>query len=783
MGGADTLYGRAGDDDLVGGYGADRLLGESGADLLRGGYGEDELEGGDGDDTLIGGSEGDVLIGGAGNDTLYLDGGPDTATGGSGKDVFVASRYFSHADVITDFVAGVGAGDVIDLTQLGDVHNLQQLRARISTDAAGDVRIALDTRTGSWLTLKGVKPGDLAADDFRFAPDPDNPDPVNRAPTSIEIDHARVFENSPVQSAVGIVTGTDPDGDSLFYTLVDDAGGRFGIDAASGLITTTQIFDHETAESYQLVVRATDNAGLSLDKQLTIVIDDVNEGPSSATMSHSAVAENAAGGALVGIVTAVDPEGDSIVYTLVDDAGGRFVIDPLSGAVTTTRPLDHEAEPSFTIVGRATDSLGHHFEFTKTIAIEDANEAPEAVAIDRSEIMENAAAGTIVGTMSGADPEGDAISWSLVDDAEGRFKIDAATGVITTTWPLDHEAAASLRVTVRATDAGGAHRDKQVGIAVLDVAEGGPVAMCDGPLAINEDARSQNLWSTLLANDAGGTGPLSIVAVGTGQTKGSVEFDPAMTNLRYVADADAFDALATGAIATDSFTYTVRDTNGALSTATVTFNITGITDGITRYGSIFSDTLNGTGGEDRLSGGFGNDTLNGLGGHDWLHGGLGGDKLDGGDGNDVLFGDLGGDTLKGGNGRDILFGGLGDDMLWGGAGADSFHFGRIEGSDTIADFNVTEDQLILDDGIIVTRTRVHDVNRDGIHDLVLTFSAGTSMTLLGVNDPPLLKFGAPDYYSNHQPGVGGILDDIGDILDGLFGRNHKVVDFALDHGF
>ncbi|WP_163484962.1 Ig-like domain-containing protein, partial [Escherichia coli] len=63
-------------------------------------------------------------------------------------------------------------------------------------------------------------------------------------------------------------------------------------------------------------------------------------------------------------------------------------------------------------------------------------------------------------------------------------------------------------------------------------------------------------------------------------TLGHVVFDPAHQTLQYVADADAFDALAPGATATDSFTYTVTDAGGLTSTATVTVTVTGIADGV-----------------------------------------------------------------------------------------------------------------------------------------------------------------------------------------------------------
>ena len=419
-----------------------------------------------------------------------------------------------------------------------------------------------------------------------------------------------------------------------------------------------------------------------------------------------------------------------------------------------SRPTDHDPQVSLLFLGAA----------------------PKDLALSNASVAENLPAGTVVGTVSATDTANDTLHYALVDNAGGLFAIDAATGVITTTAPLNHEAVAEYALIAKATDSGGLTVQQSFTVTVTDVNEA-PAAARDA-VAVNEDAATANLWMALLANDsdpdAGQT--LAISAVDSTGTLGSLVFDAASHTLKYVADADAFDALAPGATQVDRFSYTVTDGNGLTSTATVDVTVTGIADGVTRRGTIFSDTLNGTAGEDKLSGGIGSDTLNGLGGHDWLDGGIGNDKLYGGDGNDVLFGDLGNDTLWGGNGRDVLFGGLGNDTLYGGAGADSFHFGRLEGSGTIADFDTAEDKIVLDDGVSVTRTRVQDVNRDGIKDLTLTLSWGTSVTLLGVSDAAQVKYGAPDYYSDHQPGLGGFLDDIGDIFDSLYSGHQKLID-------
>ncbi len=98
----------------------------------------------------------------------------------------------------------------------------------------------------------------------------------------------------------------------------------------------------------------------------------------------------------------------------------------------------------------------------------------------------------------------------------------------------------------------------------------------------------------------------------------------------------------------------------------------------------------GTPRDDILLGRLGNDLLRGLSGNDLLLG-LGGD--------DTLKGGQGYDLLLGGSGNDLLEGGTGRNILQGGASADSFILDRTDSFDLILDFQIGEDQFILQDGL------------------------------------------------------------------------------------
>jgi Ca2+-binding RTX toxin-like protein len=127
---------------------------------------------------------------------------------------------------------------------------------------------------------------------------------------------------------------------------------------------------------------------------------------------------------------------------------------------------------------------------------------------------------------------------------------------------------------------------------------------------------------------------------------------------------------------TDTFSYTITDTDGLTSTADLVIEISpnpaftgGDGNDIITAGA-GNDYVAGEGGNDTLSGGEGNDFMTGSAGSDNLQGDAGNDYLDGGSGNDRLWGNAGSDTLIGDSGNDNLRGGAGADTLEGGSGND-----------------------------------------------------------------------------------------------------------------
>jgi Ca2+-binding RTX toxin-like protein len=112
-------------------------------------------------------------------------------------------------------------------------------------------------------------------------------------------------------------------------------------------------------------------------------------------------------------------------------------------------------------------------------------------------------------------------------------------------------------------------------------------------------------------------------------------------------------------------------------------------------GNNANNELTGNTGTNTLRGGRGNDKLDGQGGNDSLFGDRGDDTLEGGDGNDNLDSGAGNDRLIGGPGNDILVGGPGADEFVYDAGV-IFNTASVFGQDTITDFTVDTDLIVLD---------------------------------------------------------------------------------------
>jgi VCBS repeat-containing protein len=377
----------------------------------------------------------------------------------------------------------------------------------------------------------------------------------------------------------------------------------------------------------------TDGDGLSTTRTFTIAVTGVNEAPAIHDLDGGEVSEGAAAGTVVGMVGASDPDaGDTLDYSLTDDAGGRFAIDPSTGVISVAdgAALDFETTGQHSLEVEVTDGGGLSATQTFVIGVTNVNETPVIHDFSGSEVLEGAVDGTVVGTVSATDPDiADTFTYALSDDAGGRFAIDPESGVITVADGslIDHDVASQHSIVVAVTDVGGLTAEETYLIEV------------------KPDNSGDDL---LLGDDAA-----NVIDGGPGDDS--------------IHGGDGDDHLVGG-----SGSDTLNGDNG--------------NDQLD--GGQGSDFLFGNGGDDHLIGGDGDDQLSAGLGDDQLDGDAGDDQLFGTGGNDHLIGGDGDDSLFGSVGADVLVGGRGDDLLSGGMDGDRFVFTNTdEGVDQVIDFD------------------------------------------------------------------------------------------------
>jgi Ca2+-binding RTX toxin-like protein len=102
---------------------------------------------------------------------------------------------------------------------------------------------------------------------------------VNSKPTNILLDNNSVPENSSNGTVVGRLSATDNNlNDSHSFELINSAGGRFAIADTNVIVADGSLLDFEAGSQHSIRVRATDNSGLSFERDLLISLTNLNDG-------------------------------------------------------------------------------------------------------------------------------------------------------------------------------------------------------------------------------------------------------------------------------------------------------------------------------------------------------------------------------------------------------------------------------------------------------------------------------------------------------------------------
>jgi Cadherin domain/Domain of unknown function (DUF4214) len=343
---------------------------------------------------------------------------------------------------------------------------------------------------------------------------------VDEAPAAGPVPSLSVAENESAGAAVGTVSATDPEGEDVTYAITT-ADAPFAIDPDTGAITTTAPLDRESTASHSLTVTATDTTGHATVIEVEVAVTNVNEPPVAGAPASFTVAENLEAGAVVGRIAATDPEGVAPSYALTTP-NVPFTVNAVTGVITTTEALDREQLGSYTLAFTASDGI-NTTALSASVAVSDVDEAPVAAAVPPTSVVENLPAGTVVRTVSAADPEGTAVTYTLATP-EVPFAVNAETGAITTTAALDYETGNSYALVVNATDATGTSAPISVPVTVTNLDEA-PLNRTTGTFAAIEGQPAGTAVGTVSATDPDGAA--ITYAIASGNADGAFAVDGA----------------------------------------------------------------------------------------------------------------------------------------------------------------------------------------------------------------------------------------------------------------
>ncbi|MBE9242670.1 hypothetical protein IQ221_17045 [Synechocystis salina LEGE 00041] len=388
--------------------------------------------------------------------------------------------------------------------------------------------------------------------------------------------------------------------DGTDEVLSATATGPITVSYSNGVLT---LAGNGTVAEYEQVLRTVTYNNTSpnidtTDRLITFVVDDgktfqnlsqvvtttlrilSNKAPTITSAPTASFNENDTG--VVYTVTANDPEGATLTYSLGGIDGALFTIDSKTGQVTFLAPPDFEdsndddGDNVYNITVTANDGLVNSNSQDVAITVINVNEAPTITSGTTANFAENGI-GTVY-TVTATDPESDSITYGLETTGDYLlFDIDSNTGVVTFKTSPDFENPTDIGtdnvydITVTASD--GLLSDSQaIVITVTDVNEA-PTDLALSANSINEnvDTTGGVLIGDLTITDPDASGNNNVLTV-EGTDAGDFEirngnqlfFIGASPNFATKPSYDITIKTTDGAlIYTEPFTITVNDVNEA----------------------------------------------------------------------------------------------------------------------------------------------------------------------------------------------------------------------------
>ena len=385
--------------------------------------------------------------------------------------------------------------------------------------------------------------------------------PVNDAPVATPIAPQNTSDGATISVPVA-GNFSDVDGNTLSYSATGLPVG-LSIDPVTGVISGTIAPDASQTNGgvYTATITVSDGNGGTVTQTVTFNVS--NPAPTAANDSASTPEDTPV--TISPLANDSDPDGDPLTITSASALNGTVTVNP-DGTVTYTPNPGYNGTDTITYT--ISDGNGGTSTATITVAVADVNDVP--VTSGSIGNQTNLDSQTVNLPVAGAfsDPDGDTLTYTAAGLPAG-LTINSTTGVISGT--IDRSASqvngGVYSITVTASDGRGGTVTQTFSWTVTNPAPG---AVNDNATT-NEDTAVQ---IPVLANDVDPDGdPLTVTAASAGN--GTVVILPNGA-LQYTPNSN-FNG-------TDTIFYTITDSEGGVSTATVNITVNPVNDTPTTVG-------------------------------------------------------------------------------------------------------------------------------------------------------------------------------------------------------
>ena len=290
------------------------------------------------------------------------------------------------------------------------------------------------------------------------------------APYSVQINENVIY------SSIILANATDPDNDTLRFTLSGSRSSQFTIHGLTGLVSLTETLNFEEFTMFVLTLTVSDGKGGVSDTTLTVEVIDHNDPPTFVNTPFSAVIdENIDIGTQIIQASATDEDkNSSLTYSLTGANSSVFTIS-VTGVISTIGVIDFESRNFYSLtiwVGDGATTVNTPL----TVAINDINDLPVFTNTSYTlSLKERTGTSVSILQVSASDQDGDNFAYTFVGITSSDFTINSANGVIATSIVLDYERTPSYVLNAQADDGNGGKTLSNVIVNVIDLNDETPL--------------------------------------------------------------------------------------------------------------------------------------------------------------------------------------------------------------------------------------------------------------------------------------------------------------------